>query len=252
MHICTFLMPPCRAQRPAHGAGVGPKAWRRLTLRAVAEAEGTSAGEDANKGRKLSPLERGGTLTGDKAAGKDAGAAALSGGKKAGMVMKIIDDVFVDYRWVDGRWDYSQFTNAEGKVDWDVVIDCEIARRKLLEDNPVASIKDSVKFDTSEIPWWAWVKRFHLPVAEKLNGRAAMLGYAAALIVDQFTGATLLDQQNSFLGKLLMFVTILGVLLFREVGDFSKYKNLLDEAFFYDRQWAASWEGKTRPSETEE
>ena len=44
-------------------------------------------------------------------------------------------------------------------------------------------------FDTAEIPWWAWVRRFHLPEAEKLNGRAAMVGYVLALFVDQLTGA---------------------------------------------------------------
>lgn len=43
-------------------------------------------------------------------------------------------------------------------------------------------------FDTAEIPWWAWVRRFHLPEAEKLNGRAAMVGYVLALFVDQLTG----------------------------------------------------------------
>ena len=30
-----------------------------------------------------------------------------------------------------------------------------------------------------------------------------------------------------------------------------KYKNLIDEATFYDKQWGASWEGQKRPSETE-
>lgn len=79
-----------------------------------------------------------------------------------------------------------------------------------------------------------------------------MLGYAAALVVEQFSGAGLLDQQNSFLGKLLLHITVFGVLLIREVSDVEGYKNLLDEAFFYDRQWNASWEGKVRPSETEE
>lgn len=39
-----------------------------------------------------------------------------------------------------------------------------MGRRKLLEDAPVASINDDpVNFDTDEIPWWAWVQRFHLP-----------------------------------------------------------------------------------------
>lgn len=47
------------------------------------------------------------------------------------------------------------------------MIDAEIERRKILEETPVASISDAVRFDTSEIPWWAWVKRFHLPVVHK-------------------------------------------------------------------------------------
>jgi len=51
-----------------------------------------------------------------------------------------------------------------------------------------------VLFDTAEIPWWAWVRRFHLPEAEKLNGRAAMVGYVLALFVDQLTGESQLGQ----------------------------------------------------------
>lgn len=44
------------------------------------------------------------------------------------------------------------------------VIDAEMARRKMLEDNPIPSLReDPVFFDTAEIPWWAWVRRFHLP-----------------------------------------------------------------------------------------
>lgn len=44
------------------------------------------------------------------------------------------------------------------------VIDAEIARRRLLENTPIASRnEDPVNWDTSEIPTWAWVKRFHLP-----------------------------------------------------------------------------------------
>lgn len=40
----------------------------------------------------------------------------------------------------------------------------EMARRKLLEDSPIPSTNEEpVLFDTSEIPWWAWVRRFHLP-----------------------------------------------------------------------------------------
>lgn len=48
------------------------------------------------------------------------------------------------------------------------VIDAEIARRSLLENTPIPSTnEDPVLFDTAEIPWWAWVKRFHLPEVSK-------------------------------------------------------------------------------------
>jgi len=47
----------------------------------------------------------------------------------------------------------------------------EVVRRKWLEDNPEASSNlEPVLFETSTVPWWAWVKRFHLPEAELLNG----------------------------------------------------------------------------------
>jgi len=208
----------------------------------------------ATKERKLSPLERGGTLKGTDAAGKDAGAAAkaaLAGA--AGNFLQVKDGRFIDDRWVGGRWDLSQFPkDKNGETDWDTVIDAEIARRSLLEDLPIPSTNEEpVLFDTSEIPWWAWVRRFHLPEAEKLNGRACMVGYFMALIVDQLSGYGLLDQQNSFLGKVLLHVVVFGVLLVRSTADLDKYKNLLDEATFYDRQWNAAWDGAKRPSESE-
>lgn len=210
----------------------------------------------AVKERKPSPLEKGGTLTGAAAAGKDAGAKAAAmaaGTAAAGTFLQLKDGRFVDDRWVAGRWDLSMFKNAAGETDWDAVIDAEMARRKLLEESPIPSTNEEpVLFDTSEIPWWAWVRRFHLPEAEKLNGRAAMVGYFMALVVDQLTGYGLLDQQNSFLGKLLLHITVFAILLVRTTADLDKYKNLLDEATFYDKQWSATWDGVTRPSETEQ
>eukprot|EP00877_Chromochloris_zofingiensis_P014324 jgi/Chrzof1/9145/Cz03g37170.t1 len=191
--------------------------------------------------RKPAPLERGGTLSGTAAAGKDAGTKAkqmVAGSVQSGTFLQIQDGRFVDDRWTNGRWDLSQFLNSKGEQDWDAVIDAEVARRKLLEDIPIPSTNEEpVLFDTAEIPWWAWVRRFHLPEAEKLNGRAAMVGYFAALLVDQLTGYGLLDQQNSFLGKVLLHITVFGVLLVRSTADLDKYKNLLDEATFYDKQW---------------
>ena len=50
------------------------------------------------------------------------------------------------------------------------------------------------QFDTSVVPWWAWVRRFHLPEAERINGRAAMIGFATGYFVDALTGAGLVDQ----------------------------------------------------------
>lgn len=110
--------------------------------------------------------------------------------------MQIVDGYFRDDRWVNGTWDFAQFANAKGETDWDAVIDAEMGRRRLLEDTPIPSRNDDpVFFDTNMIPWWAWVRRFHLPEAEKLNGRAAMVGYLAAGLVDLTSGAGLVDQQ---------------------------------------------------------
>ncbi|KIY96817.1 hypothetical protein MNEG_11147 [Monoraphidium neglectum] len=224
-----------------------------VRTRVVVKADAETA---TKGGRKLGPLERGGTLSGADAAGKDAGERAkqmMAGEAKAGEFLQIRDGRFVDDRWEGGRWNLSKFANAAGETDWDKVIDAEMARRKLLEDSPIPSTnEDAVIFDTAEIPWWAWVRRFHLPEAEKLNGRAAMVGYFAALAVDQLTGAGLLDQQNSFLGKVLLHVAVFGILIIRTTSDLGKYKNLIDEATFYDSQWNAAWVGVQRPSEKEQ
>lgn len=219
----------------------------RVAVRATAEVM-------EKKDRKLGPLERGGTLSGDAAAGKDASdkARAMMAGetKAGGTYMQIQDGKFVDDRWVGGRWDLSLFKKADGEVDWDKVIDVEVDRRKLLEESPIPSTnEDPVNFDTAEVPWWAWVRRFHLPEAEKLNGRAAMLGYVLAGAVDLLSGAGLVEQQESFLGKLALHVCVFAVLLVRSTADLDKYKNLIDEATFYDKQWNATWEGVRRPSE---
>lgn len=224
---------------------------------AIVRAGASDNGNTAVKERKLSPLERGGTLSGAAAAGKDASdkfkAMAEGQAAAAGPIMQITEDgKFRDYRWVNGRWDLanSVFKMSDGETDWDAVIDAEMARRKLLEDTPIPCINEEpVNFDTSEIPWWAWVRRFHLPEAEKLNGRAAMLGYVLAIFVDKLSGAGLIDQQESFLGKLALHICVFGVLIVRNVSDIESIKNLIDEATFYDKQWNATWENQERPSE---
>lgn len=230
---------------------------RRVSLIVRADA-GENGSTTATKERKLSPLERGGTLSGAAAAGKDASEkfkAMAEGSKQSGPIMQITEDgKFRDFRWSNGRWDLNNaaFKAADGSMDWDLVIDAEMARRKALEDNPIPSTNEEpVLFDTSEIPWWAWVRRFHLPEAEKLNGRAAMLGYVLAIFVDKLSGAGLIDQQESFLGKLALHICVFGVLLIRNVSDLDKFKNLIDEATFYDKQWNATWEGQVLPDEEE-
>lgn len=150
--------------------------------------------------------------------------------------------VFEDSRWVNGTWDLTQF-QKDGKTNWDAVIDAEARRRKWLEDNPESSSnEDPVIFDTSIIPWWAWMKRYHLPEAELLNGRAAMVGFFMAYFVDSLTGVGLVDQMSNFFCKTLLFVAVAGVLLIRKNEDIETLKRLFEESTFYDKQWQATWQ----------
>jgi len=149
---------------------------------------------------------------------------------------------FVDPKWVGGTWDLSQF-RKDGNTDRDAVIDAEARRRKWLEGNPETSSNDApIVFDTSIIPWWAWMKRFHLPEAELLNGRAAMIGFFMAYLVDSLTGVGLVDQMGNFFCKTLLFIAVVGVLLIRKNEDLENLKKLLDETTFYDKQWQATWQ----------
>lgn len=229
---------------------------------AVMEVKGSEAGEssgdgngitgaslaekeqEASKGRKPSPLERGGTLSGAEAKGKDPSPAAILGTNSSSSFSNV-NGRFEDPRWENGTWNVQQFI-TEGKVDWDAVIDAEVRRRKWLEDNPESSSnKEPVVFDTSIVPWWAWVKRFHLPQAELLNGRAAMIGFFMAYFIDSLTGVGIVDQTSSFFGKLLLFVTVVGVLLIRKNEDLETVKQLIKESTFYDQQWQATWQDET-------
>ncbi|XP_051144855.1 light-harvesting complex-like protein 3 isotype 1, chloroplastic [Andrographis paniculata] len=155
---------------------------------------------------------------------------------------------FQDPRWVGGTWDLKQF-DKDGKTDWDAVIDAEVKRRKWMEENPQSSSNESpIVFDTSIIPWWAWMKRFHLPEAELLNGRAAMVGFFMAYFVDSLTGVGLVDQMNNFICKTLLFVVVAGTLLIRKNEDIETLKKLLDETTFYDKQWQATWQDESPSS----
>ncbi|XP_011047564.1 PREDICTED: uncharacterized protein LOC105141882 [Populus euphratica] len=167
------------------------------------------------------------------------GAVAPGGG------VKVEVSKFEDPGWISGTWDLKQF-EKDGKTDWDAVIDAEVRRRKWLEGNPESSSNDDpVVFDTSIIPWWAWMKRFHLPEAELLNGRAAMIGFFMAYLVDSLTGVGVVDQMGNFFCKTLLFVAVVGVLLIRKNEDLETIKTLLEETTFYDRQWQATWQDET-------
>ncbi|GMJ00434.1 light-harvesting-like 3:1 [Hibiscus trionum] len=156
---------------------------------------------------------------------------------------------FEEPRWIGGTWDLKQF-QKDGSTDWDAVIDAEVRRRKWLQDNPeTTSNDDPVVFDTSIIPWWAWMKRFHLPEAELLNGRAAMVGFFMAYLVDSLTGVGLVDQMGNFFCKTLLFVAVVGVLLIRKNEDLDNIKKLVEETTFYDKQWQATWQDDNKGSD---
>ncbi|KAF2534930.1 hypothetical protein F2Q68_00020295, partial [Brassica cretica] len=124
-------------------------------------------------------------------------------------------------------------------------------RRKWLEDNPETTTNaEPVLFDTSIIPWWAWMKRYHLPEAELLNGRAAMIGFFMAYFVDSLTGVGLVDQMGNFFCKTLLFVAVAGVLFIRKNEDLDKLKGLIEETTLYDKQWQAAWKEPESSSST--
>ena len=75
-----------------------------------------------------------------------------------------------------------------------------------------------------------------------------MVGYFMAYLVDSATGAGLVDQQSSFLGKLLLFISVVGVLVIRKNEDVSEIKNLANEWTFYDKQWQATWKQGPPPA----
>nr|XP_010941040.1 light-harvesting complex-like protein 3 isotype 1, chloroplastic [Elaeis guineensis] len=165
-------------------------------------------------------------------------------GSAAGGAVKVEGSKFMDSRWIRGTWDLKQF-EKNGKTDWDAVMDAE-ARRKWLEDYPEASSnEESMVFGTSIIPWWAWIKRFHLPESERLNGRAAMIGFFMAYLVDSLTGLGLVDQMGNFFCKTLFLIAIVWVLLIGENKDIENLKNILEETTFYDKQWQATWQDDT-------
>ncbi|KAL6979795.1 hypothetical protein U1Q18_021450 [Sarracenia purpurea var. burkii] len=183
----------------------------------------------------------------DSALNSEPGDGSLGPNGSPAAAVKAAVAKFEDPRWAGGTWDLKQF-QKDGKTDWDAVIDAEVRRRKWLEDDPESSSNDNpVFFDTSIIPWWAWIKRFHLPEAELLNGRAAMIGFFMAYLVDSLTGVGLVDQMGNFFCKTLLFVAVVGVLVIRKNEDLENLKKLLEETTLYDKQWQATWQDEKTP-----
>ncbi|KAK4747417.1 hypothetical protein SAY87_014003 [Trapa incisa] len=138
---------------------LGPRRQSSVILAAA-------SGDNGGSGVAISVAEQPPKV--EAANGSVAAASASASGEEEASVAVL--NSFKDPRWVNGTWKLKQF-EKDGKTDWDAVIDAEVRRRKWLEDNPESSSNDNpVVFDTSIIPWWAWMKRFHLPEAELLNG----------------------------------------------------------------------------------
>ncbi|KAI8540240.1 hypothetical protein RHMOL_Rhmol09G0247200 [Rhododendron molle] len=138
--------------------------------------------------------------------------------------------VFDDERWKNGTWDLNVFVK-DGRMDWDGVIVAD-----------VATTQDPVVFRSSIIPWWAWIMHSHLPEAELLNGRAAMVGFFAAYFVDVLTRLDMVGQTGNFICKAGLFFTVVGIILFWRKEDLENIQKLAEEATCYDQQWQASWQ----------
>ncbi|XP_058104104.1 light-harvesting complex-like protein 3 isotype 1, chloroplastic [Magnolia sinica] len=179
----------------------------------------------------------------EKTATGNIGLEGIEGERMHGMEKKSSSvPMFKDERWRNGSWDLNMFVK-DGKMDWDAMIVAEATRRKFLQLYPEPATNQApVLFRSSIIPWWAWLRRFHLPEAELLNGRAAMLGFFMAYSVDGLTGLGVVGQTSNFICKAFLFATVTGIILFRQNQDFSNLRKLIEEATFYDKQWQSTWQ----------
>lgn len=75
-----------------------------------------------------------------------------------------------------------------------------------------------------------------------------MIGFFMAYLVDALTGIGIVGQSGNFISKSALFVTVIGVLLFRQTQDIEGLRKLAEEATFYDKQWQASWQNQNENS----
>eukprot|EP00899_Mesostigma_viride_P014494 jgi/Mesvir1/23045/Mv08162-RA.3 len=78
-------------------------------------------------------------------------------------------------------------------------------------------------------------------------GRAAMIGFAWAMLWEKVSGQSLVSQFDSFGGKFFLILTLIGIMLVRKQEDLKELQNLTKELNYYDKQWEATWEGKEKP-----
>ncbi|MFS7956434.1 hypothetical protein Hanom_Chr07g00654581 [Helianthus anomalus] len=69
-----------------------------------------------------------------------------------------------------------------------------------------------------------------------------MIGFFMAYLVDALTGLDVVGQSGNFICKIGLFMTVIGVVVFRQTESLKDLRNLADEATFYDKQWQASWQ----------
>ena len=101
---------PVRATDGLSNAGPLPRGIRdKLDPNWICFAQSTF-GLFSSQRRKAGPLEKGGTLSGLAAAGKDPGLAAR------GASLPLVAESWSDPRWVKGTWDLAQFKSADGQA----------------------------------------------------------------------------------------------------------------------------------------
>eukprot|EP00270_Netrium_digitus_P006894 TRINITY_DN1994_c0_g1_i1.p1 TRINITY_DN1994_c0_g1~~TRINITY_DN1994_c0_g1_i1.p1 ORF type:complete len:226 (-),score=63.98 TRINITY_DN1994_c0_g1_i1:368-1000(-) len=181
------------------------------------------------------------SLASNLSSGSLAQSAALNTRRIVGRLFagdEVLETAFSDPRWKDGAWDLQQFTDGSGKVDWDSVIDADLERVQWAVLNGGSAEETEL---SAAIPWWAKYKRFQLPEAELLNGRAAMVGFTLGYLVDLSTGTGLVEQSSGFLGKLLLLLAVAGVMLVKTTGDVEKLKEKAKNVDFSDPSWQQVW-----------
>ncbi|KAG8487915.1 hypothetical protein CXB51_018215 [Gossypium anomalum] len=137
---------------------------------------------------------------------------------------------FSDKRWKNGTWDLNMFVR-NGRMDWDSKQRGENTWRCTQK---LVQTKNQSSLEAQSYPGG--------------HGRAAMIGFFSAYVVDGLTGMDLIGQTGNFICKTALFMTVIGIVLLRKTRDFDNLRKLADEVTYYDKQWQASWKDETASS----